>query len=663
MGPIFRLPVVLAIAFPIILTGCSTSFDPPALTTAQSPTGALAGGLHGGRQAVTGASVYLFAAGTSGYPVQGEPTVGKSVSLLTSAGYSGYPTQLDSDGNYYVTSDANGGFILASTCTVGTQIYVYAVGGNPGLGAGQTNSAAGFLAALGQCPASGDLASTISHIYMNEVSTIAAAYAFAGFAVDATHVSSSGTSLAQTGIANAFANAASLYNIQAAANANGAAFASANSTTVNGNGAVPQQLINSLANSLAACVNSTGPASSQCTQLFRYTSSSGASGAAPTDTATAAINLAHNPWPTAAGVTAIFDLPNNQLYPFTPYLPANKAPVDFTIGITYTAGFTGSYSVAIDSTGNAWVVNDDSNSVVKLSPLGVPTTITSGGIDEPQAIAIDGLGNAWVTNATSVTKITGTTGANYPVASSQNAGYIAVDKSNTIWLTTYGGAAIDNLTQTGTTNTGPYTYPNGTYGVPNPTNLAVDSTNRIWAVDSGVGGLLSLTNPGSSATLAEYPEPSLPQMEGSWGIAIDSSNNIWGAGLTASGDTALAKVNSSGSLVATYTEASLDCYAPAIDGAGNIWITNLTNNENTSGIVEFSNSGTLLSSPAGYEGGDQQEPLSIAIDGSGNIWLPGLPLSGTSTNVVELIGAAVPVVTPISPIYPNGTTTGLGVRP
>jgi hypothetical protein len=35
----------------------------------------------------------------------------------------------------------------------------------------------------------------------------------AGFATDATHVSSSGTTLAQTGIANAFANAASLANL------------------------------------------------------------------------------------------------------------------------------------------------------------------------------------------------------------------------------------------------------------------------------------------------------------------------------------------------------------------------------------------------------------------------------------------------------------------
>ncbi len=48
------------------------------------------------------------------------------------------------------------------------------------------------------------------YMVVNEVSTVAAAYAMAGFATDATHVGSSGTALALTGIANAFANAANL---------------------------------------------------------------------------------------------------------------------------------------------------------------------------------------------------------------------------------------------------------------------------------------------------------------------------------------------------------------------------------------------------------------------------------------------------------------------
>jgi hypothetical protein len=82
-------------------------------------------------------------------------------------------------------------------------------------------------------------------IWVNEVSTIAAAYAMAGFATDTTHVFSSGNSLARTGIENAFANAANLAGIFS-----GAALA----TTPAGNGTVPQSTINTLADILGACI-------------------------------------------------------------------------------------------------------------------------------------------------------------------------------------------------------------------------------------------------------------------------------------------------------------------------------------------------------------------------------------------------------------------------
>ena len=98
----------------------------------------------------------------------------------------------------------------------------------------------------------------MTYVVVNEVSTVAAAYAMAGFATDALHVGSSGTALAQMGIANAFANAANLETI-----GTGVALA----TTPAGNGTVPQAEINTLANILAACVNSNGTGSA-CSTLF-----------------------------------------------------------------------------------------------------------------------------------------------------------------------------------------------------------------------------------------------------------------------------------------------------------------------------------------------------------------------------------------------------------
>ena len=120
--------------------------------------------------------------------------------------------------------------------TANTQVYLYALGGDAGSG---DSPASGLLAILGKCPSAGNFASTTPTVVVNEISTVAAAYVMAGFASDATHVSSYGTPLAQTGIANAFANAASLANL-----ATGAALAA----TPSGTGTVPQSEINTLAN-------------------------------------------------------------------------------------------------------------------------------------------------------------------------------------------------------------------------------------------------------------------------------------------------------------------------------------------------------------------------------------------------------------------------------
>ena len=130
-------------------------------------------------------------------------------------------------------------------------------------------------------------------VSVNEVTTVAAAYAMAGFATDPTHVSSSGTPLAQTGIANA-ANLADI--------STGTALI----TTPAGNGNVPNTLINTLANVLAACISSNGPDSTPCSTLFSNSLSGGTSGTTPADTATAIINIAHNP---GANIATLFSLP------------------------------------------------------------------------------------------------------------------------------------------------------------------------------------------------------------------------------------------------------------------------------------------------------------------------------------------------------------------
>ena len=179
-------------------------------------------------------------------------------------------------------TDALGNFTMSGeyTCTSGQQLYIYALGGAAGA---QSVPQAGLLAAIGSCPATG----TTVVAQVNEVSTVAAAYAMAGFATDALHVSSSGTALAQAGIANAFANAANLVKLSTGV---------ALTTTPAGNGTVPQATINALANILSVCVN---PQQllwrATAARCWRMSCLAELTGPTPTDTATLAINIAHNP--------------------------------------------------------------------------------------------------------------------------------------------------------------------------------------------------------------------------------------------------------------------------------------------------------------------------------------------------------------------------------
>jgi hypothetical protein len=56
-------------------------------------------------------------------------------------------------------------------------------------------------------------------------------------------------------------------------------------------------------------------------------------------------------------------------------------------------------------------------------------------------------------------------------------------------------------------------------------------------------------------------------------------------------------------------------------------------------------------------------PVTVAIDGSGNVWIGNLSGSGAAQatgSITELIGAATPVVTPLSVGVKNNT---LGARP
>jgi hypothetical protein len=651
--------VVLSLVglFPLVIAGCSIES-----TANPTPDAGLAitGKVMGGQQPLVGSKVYLLAANagvftpnTSGYG-NASLSLLKSVSGVTTLDTSGGAT----NGFYYVTTDSNGNFSITSdyTCTGGQQVYLYSLSGNPGLGSG-TNPAAGLLAAVGTCPGTagttGHIFSSSLYVIMNEVSTVAAAYSFAGFATDAVHVSSSGTTAAKLGLANAFINA-EILQTSGVANADpppGVGY-------YGGPGSVPQAEINTLGNILAACVNSSGTVSA-CTTLFANAKSGGTTGNLPTDTATAAINIAHNP---AAAVGTLYGL-SSAYAQFSPTLTAQ--PNDFTISILYINevlyGFTNQTAgpLAIDASGDVWSAN---GAVDEINPQGYDYTVSNSelglggynGFSGAVNIAIDVNGNAWAISSSALGEFN-----NSGVLLSPSGGYtglglnsptfIAMDASSNAWIGNTSGGNVVKASSSGTLSG---TFTGSDISQPGP--VAIDASGNAWVADLSSGAIVKLSPTGTPTnyTAATLSTPT--------GIAIDHSGNVW-----VSNSGSVVEISSTGTLIspaAGYSNSSTTgLLGVAIDGAGNAWVAS------PSSIAEISSSGTILSGSTGFTGLDANSVKSIAVDASGDVWTNYVACSysflyGTSCSASyqEVVGAGAPVVTPLALGVKNNT---LGTRP
>lgn len=635
----------------LALTGCTLS-----TTAAPTPEAGLAitGIVHGGQNPIVGAHVYLLAANAGVFTPNASGYGNASLSLLKSTGTN---TVLDTSGGptngfYYVTTDSNGNFAITGdyTCVGGQQVYMYSLGGDPGLGSG-TNSAAGLMAALGTCPGSvgaNHIFSSGLYVVINEVSTVAAAYAFAGFATDALHVSSSGTAAAKLGIANAFLNAAELETLSTGvANLSSPAGVG---TTANGGGAMPQAEVNTLGNILAACVNSAGPGSSSCSTLFTHAESGGTTGTPPTDTATAAINIAHNP---VAAVSALWGL-SSAYAQFNPTLTSQ--PNDFTVSILYNNSLVnGGGPVVIDAAGDIWIVSF--GTVIELNGQGYDFTGGNGysGVGGVIAGAIDVNGNAWgiTTSGLGELNSSGTLIGSYTTGlglSSPTS--IAMDASTNAWIGDGATASVVKVSSTGTLS--------GTFtgsGLSAPGPVAIDPSGNAWIADLSSGAIVELSPTGSPLSgTTGYTGVGLNTPTG---IAIDHNRNVWvsNSGGTYGSVTEISKTGTLLSGTGGFTNSHL--YNPsaiAIDGAGNAWVAG------TNSTSEISPAGTFLSGSTGFAAADGIAS-GIAVDASGDVWLNYDPynfLYGYTYYMQEMVGAATPVVTPLSVGVKNDT---LGTRP
>ena len=651
-----------------LLSGCSANFVSSPVVPEQVPIGNIHGTVHGGQAPVSGAQIYLYAAGTGGYGTT-------ATSLIKSTGSNVFE---DGSGNYYVVTDVNGNFALSGdyTCTEGTQVYMVAVGGNPGLtptppATSINNTAIVQMAGLGQCPAAGNLAAQVPYLVINEVTTVAFAYSMGGFGSNAFNISSNAanSTASATAIANAMANANNIVNLQwgqAPTTANG------NTNSVN-----PQARIYTLANILAMCVNTSSSASSQCTSLFNTAKSS--VGAAATDESNAIFNIVHTPTNTTLFPTHVLDIWN--LTPSTPVFspPLTAQPTDWTMPVIYNSlvsepGVNGSnqiisgpYNMAFDANGNAWI-GDRVKGVVKVGPQGAASTFNSGFGMIKGVAASPADGTIWAadyannvvdvldSSGTVVTTVTKGLGGNGnprgPILTS-----FALD-TTTGYMAYLGIEEVPGIVLYEANPSTPYSYTksgnallgsNGFPDVDTPGWIAVDQTGQAWlpSTDTEFVGnwAVSWKNGARSAQADEAAGPE------SYSIASDGNSNIW---LTTNSGTATLEEIRSGSTTVGFTQTGggmNEPYKLAVDGGNTIWIAN--DGANTLSAWSTTNSTWLASSGFSTSAASGTGCVVLGVDGSGNVWA-----GNADGSVTQLLGLATPTATPF---YGGMTvTTGTG---
>ncbi len=573
----------------LFLVGCGAGPEIPG-SIKPDVTAGVQGTAYGGSTPIVGATISLMAAGTSGY--------------------GSAPVQLST-----TTTGAGGSFTLPShMCpTPDSLVYVQALGGNPGSYTG--NNSINLIAVLGNCSA----ATSQVHVSINEATTIAAAYALAQFAsVTASHTWIGTSSTNIVGLNNAAGPASTLVNSTTGV---------PNVTSSSAGIVLPTAVIDTLADMLAACTNSTGASSSGCNTLFNATT---VNGVRPVDTLQAALNIAlhisidatGNAWVSTFNTTATL-----------------TGLIEITPTGQYPGGSTGfgnnvlapSVGVNVDQQGIIWVNNTNDGALTGFTSNGSVYTSVPG-LNSPNGQAIDGSGNIWA-----------------DAGGNANNTFVEILKSGTNYTLQPVKTAAAHF-GTGICISPTYLYETAP-GAPG-------EAAAVTVVKLSDQSITTITPDSGYASLS--------------GCSVDNAGNIW---LPDGGNFQGIEVyNSAGALLNSFPMNSATYpQEMAIDGLGNAFVSAYISQTVPETIVEFSSTGTLLSPTLGYAPTTgavnskgtalvgltdiiTTDPGGVAIDASGNLWLSGTN-GGTAlpTYVTEVIGLAAPVVTPKSLAITNNT--------
>jgi sugar lactone lactonase YvrE len=298
-------------------------------------------------------------------------------------------------------------------------------------------------------------------------------------------------------------------------------------------------------------------------------------------------------------------------------------------GAGTSASFNGPIGIAMDADSNLYVADSSNNTIRKITPAGVVTTLagtagtqghadgtgTSASFDWPRGIAVDASGNV----------------------------YVADTENNTIRKITPAGVVT---TLAGTAGTSGHADGTGTsVSFSSPMGITVDASGNLYVADTYNSTIRKITSDGVVTTLAGnvyrvgYADGTgtAASFYYPYGIAVDASGNLYVADLVTS---TIRKVTAAGvvtTLAGTaYVSGHVDGTGTAalfgypqgiaVDASGNVYVADTGNGEirkiTPAGVVttiignydnQTASTGLL---PASLYG-----PMGVATDSTGNLFI------------------------------------------
>jgi hypothetical protein len=390
-------------------------------------------------------------------------------------------------------------------------------------------------------------------------------------------------------------------------------------------------------------------------------------------------------------------------------------------GTGNAARFTYPHGVGLDSLGNVYVADSNNYTIRKVTPAGVVTTLaglagSSGSTDGtgnaarfnyPCGVAVDSVGNVYVTELSNntirkvtpagvVTTLAGLAGSSGSADGTGNAARfkrplgVAVDSAGNIYVADGDNNTIRKVTPEGVVTTlaglAGYSYTGSTDGTGSaarfnfPCGIAVDSTGNIYVADTrdftirkvtpvGVvttiagqaGGTGSVDGVGSSA---RFYDPSDVAVDNAGNVYVADANNYTIRKVTPAGvvTTIAGTAASYGSANGTGSTARFnEPYGVAVDGAGNVYVADLYNNTirkvTSAGVV------TTMAGLAGVSGTNDgtgstarfNYPSGVALDSAGNIYV-----ADAQNNTIRKVTPARVVTTLAGLVGSHGNVDGVG---